>query len=111
VPSSRWQSASVTQQDDVTLIIIDVAGTPWNADVVVSEVESALQIASMSQQIRKVTLPTGVHECKIADSLHADCSHQLRLRHDEMIVAMHKHAYHVISCGSFDAETRGSGTG
>jgi hypothetical protein len=67
-----WQTASVTQQDDITLIIIDFAGTPWNADVVVSEVESALQIASMSQQIRKVTHPTGVHECKIAFSVRRD---------------------------------------
>jgi hypothetical protein len=31
--------------------------------------------------------------------------------HDEMIVAMHVDAYRVISCGSFDAERRGSGTG
>jgi hypothetical protein len=31
--------------------------------------------------------------------------------HDEMIVAMNEYAYRVISCGLFDAETRGSGTG
>ena len=30
---------------------------------------------------------------------------------DEMIVAGHENAYLVISSGSFDAETRGSGTG
>ena len=41
------------------------------------------------------------------------CSVSIRqwTAHDEMIVAMHEYAYHVISCGSFDAETRGSGTG
>ncbi len=43
------------------------------------------------------------------------CSRNVSIRrwtaHDEMIVAMHEDAYHVLSCGSFDAETRGSGTG
>ena len=27
----RWQPASVTQQDDITLIVIDIAQSPWNA--------------------------------------------------------------------------------
>jgi sigma-B regulation protein RsbU (phosphoserine phosphatase) len=27
----RWQPASVTQQDDITLIVIDIAQPPWNA--------------------------------------------------------------------------------
>lgn len=43
------------------------------------------------------------------------CSCSVSIRqwttHDEMIVAVHKHAYYVMACGSFDAERRGSGTG
>ncbi len=43
------------------------------------------------------------------------CSCNVSIRqsaaHDEMIVAVHEYAYHVISCGSLNAETRGSGTG
>jgi sigma-B regulation protein RsbU (phosphoserine phosphatase) len=27
----RWQPASVTQQDDITLIVIDIVQSPWNA--------------------------------------------------------------------------------
>lgn len=27
----RWQPASVTQQDDITLIVIDITQSPWNA--------------------------------------------------------------------------------
>ena len=43
------------------------------------------------------------------------CSRSVSIRqwtaYNEMVVAMHDYAYHVFSFGSFDAETRGSGTG
>jgi sigma-B regulation protein RsbU (phosphoserine phosphatase) len=37
----RWQPASVTQQDDITLIVIDVAQSPWNAGPEIVETSQA----------------------------------------------------------------------
>ena len=46
-------------------------------------------------------------------SNQCSCSVSIRrwATHDEMIVAMHEYPYHVLHCGSLDAETRGSDTG
>jgi sigma-B regulation protein RsbU (phosphoserine phosphatase) len=37
----RWQPASVTQQDEITLIVIDVAQSPWNAGPEIVETSQA----------------------------------------------------------------------
>jgi sigma-B regulation protein RsbU (phosphoserine phosphatase) len=37
----RWQPASVTQQDDITLIVIDVAQAPWSAQPEIAETAQA----------------------------------------------------------------------
>jgi phosphoserine phosphatase RsbU/P len=37
----RWQPASVTQQDDITLIVIDITQSPWNADPGIVETSQA----------------------------------------------------------------------
>ena len=37
----RWQPASVTQQDDITLIVIDIAQSPWNASPKIVETRQA----------------------------------------------------------------------
>ena len=37
----RWQPASVTQQDDITLIVIDITQSPWNADADIVETSQA----------------------------------------------------------------------
>jgi len=37
----RWQPASVTQQDDITLIVIDITQSPWNAEPGVVETSQA----------------------------------------------------------------------
>jgi sigma-B regulation protein RsbU (phosphoserine phosphatase) len=37
----RWQPASVTQQDDITLIVIDIAQSPWNAHSEIVETTQA----------------------------------------------------------------------
>jgi sigma-B regulation protein RsbU (phosphoserine phosphatase) len=33
----RWQPPSITQQDDITLIVIDIAQAPWNTGAEISE--------------------------------------------------------------------------
>ena len=45
----RWEPASVNQQDDITLIIIDVAGSRRNADI--GEVTGALQVPQARRQL------------------------------------------------------------
>ena len=37
----RWQPPSVTQQDDITLIVIDVAQSPWIARSEIAETTQA----------------------------------------------------------------------
>ena len=37
----RWQPASVTQQDDITLIVIDITQSPWNAGPEIVETSQA----------------------------------------------------------------------
>jgi phosphoserine phosphatase RsbU/P len=37
----RWQPASVTQQDDITLIVIDITQSPWNAGHEIVETNQA----------------------------------------------------------------------
>jgi phosphoserine phosphatase RsbU/P len=37
----RWQPASVTQQDDITLIVIDITQSPWNAGPEIVEIGHA----------------------------------------------------------------------
>ncbi len=37
----RWQPASVTQQDDITLLVIDIAQSPWNAGPKIVETSQA----------------------------------------------------------------------
>jgi sigma-B regulation protein RsbU (phosphoserine phosphatase) len=37
----RWQPASVTQQDDITLLVVDVAQSPWNTHLEIMEATQA----------------------------------------------------------------------
>ena len=54
---------------------------------------------------------SNLNDGPVSNQCSGDVSIRQRTAHDEMVVAMHEHAYYVICCGSLDTVTRGSGTG